>query len=140
MRGGRSATVCLVVWVALVAAQSKSTSSGVYTDEQATAGETIYFGRCASCHGDDLAGRERAPALAGSQFVEAWQGKTLRRLAERIEEMPPGDAVSPAQAVAILAFLLQAAEMPTGSTALPVDRETLGTITFDRAKPEERNR
>lgn len=140
MRGVGWATACLVVWVALVAAQATSTSSGVYTDQQAAAGETIYFDRCASCHGDDLAGRERAPALAGSQFVEAWQGKTLRRLAERIEEMPPGDVVSPAQAVTVLAFMLQAAEMPSGPTALPVDRETLGRITFERAKPEERNR
>jgi hypothetical protein len=140
MRGGGSATVCLVVWVALAAAQSKSTSSGVYTDEQAAAGETNYYERCARSHGDDQAGRERAPALAGSQFVEAWQGKTLRRLAERIEEMPPGETVPPAQGVAVLAFLLQAAEMPSGSTALPVDHAQLGEITFDRAKPEEKNR
>jgi mono/diheme cytochrome c family protein len=140
MRGGGSATVCLVVWVALAAAQSRSTPSGVYTDEQAAAGETIYFDRCASCHGDDLAGRERAPALAGSPFVEAWEGRTLRRLAERIEEMPPGETVPPAQAVAVLAFLLQASEMPSGSTALPVDHAKLGEITFERVKPQEKNR
>jgi mono/diheme cytochrome c family protein len=125
----------LFVSVALTAAQTRSVWSGVYTDAQAAAGETIYFDRCVACHGDDLAGRERSPALAGREFLEAWHGKNLRRLIERIEEMPPGEPVSPAQAADVLAFLLQASEMPSGSTALPVDRAKLAEITFERAKP-----
>jgi mono/diheme cytochrome c family protein len=128
-----------VLWVAglllagtTLAAQSTSVWSGVYTTEQATAGEKIYFERCASCHGDDLAGRERAPALAGTQFLEAWHGRNLRRLVERIEEMPPGAPVSSADAVTTLAFLLYSSEMPSGSTVLPADRAKLAEITFER--------
>jgi mono/diheme cytochrome c family protein len=126
----------LLVWTAAVAAQgSASVWDGVYTAKQAETGETIYFERCASCHGDDLAGRERSPALSGPLFLEAWHGKNLRRLFDRVAEMPPGAPVSPAEAADLLAFILASAEIPAGSTALPADRGRLGEITFERTKP-----
>jgi mono/diheme cytochrome c family protein len=101
------------------------------------AGEKIYYARCSTCHGDELGGVERAPALAGPQFLEAWHGRSLRRLLDRIDDMPPSEpkSLSPADAVAVLAFLLRASEMPSGSTALPTDRTQLGEITFERAAP-----
>src|SRR5688572_19538332 len=76
---------------ATLAAQPQATpsSSGIYTAAQAAAGEKVYFETCASCHGDDLSGRERAPALAGGPFSEAWSGKDLRQLLDRIDSMPP---------------------------------------------------
>ena len=119
------------------AQQSRSVWSGVYTTAQADAGEKMYYARCVTCHGDDLGGREQSPALAGSQFLDAWHGKNLRRLLERIEEMPPGDPkkISTAEAVDLLAFLLRMSEMPSGATALPADRAPLAEITFERAKP-----
>lgn len=117
----------------LTAAQS--VWSGVYTANQAAAGETIYFERCVSCHGDALDGRERAPALAGPQFLDAWHGKSLRRMLERIEEMPPGMPVSSTEGVNLLAFLLYSSEIPSGLTTLPADRARLAEITFERAKP-----
>ena len=115
--------------------QASSVWSGVYTAAQATAGEKVYFARCSMCHGDELEGRERAPALAGAQFLDSWNGKDLRRLLDRIAEMPPGAPVSAAEAVDVLAFMLQAAEMPSGSTALPTDRAKLAEIVFQRQKP-----
>lgn len=114
---------------------SRSVWSGVYTADQAAAGEAIYFERCVSCHGDDLGGRERAPALAGPQFLDAWHGKSLRRMLERIEEMPPDMPVSSTEGVDLLAFLLASSEMPSGPTTLPADRARLAEITFERAKP-----
>ena len=128
-------TVVVLGAAALAAAGPRSAWSGVYSDEQASAGETIYYAKCSSCHGDELGGIERAPALAGAQFLEAWRGRTLRRLLERIEEMPPTDpkSLSPADAVAVLAFLLRSSEMPSGPAALPADRTQLADITIDRA-------
>jgi mono/diheme cytochrome c family protein len=129
------------VWLLLVAttaaAPQKSASvwAGVYTTKQAEAGEKIYFERCASCHGDDLAGRERSPALSGPQFLDAWHGKNLRRLFDRIGEMPPSAPVSSAEAVDLLAFIMATAEIPAGSTALPADRVRLGEIMFEGEKP-----
>ena len=126
----------LLAWSAL-AAQSNSVWSGVYTAGQADAGEKIYFARCASCHGDELGGIERAPALAGGAFLETWHGKDLRRLLDRIDSMPPSEpkSLSPADAVAVMAFLLHTSEIPSGTTALPTDRAALAGITLHRAKP-----
>jgi mono/diheme cytochrome c family protein len=133
---GAVTVALLLASVALGAAQTKSVWSGVYNAEQAEAGEKIYFDRCATCHGDDLGGVERAPALTGATFLESWHGKDLRRLIERIEAMPPTEPVSAAQAVEVLAFLLQSSEMPQGGSALPVDRAQLAAITFERARPK----
>ena len=115
--------------------QTVSVWSGVYTAAQATAGEKVYFARCSTCHGDQLEGREQAPALAGAQFLDSWNGRDLRRLLDRIAVMPPGAPVSAVEAVDVLAFMLQAAEMPSGSTALPIDRAKLAEIVFQRQKP-----
>jgi len=122
---------------AIVNARGTSVWSGVYTDAQATAGEKIYYDRCATCHGDDLGGVEKAPALVGSPFLESWDGKTLRKLLERIESMPPDEpkVVATPEAVQVLAFLLHESGMPSGTNALPADRVALAAITFERAKP-----
>jgi mono/diheme cytochrome c family protein len=70
---------CLLC-VTVAAQQSsppRSASSGVYSSGQAEAGEKIYFATCANCHGADLGGVERAPALTGAAFLESWQGQDL---------------------------------------------------------------
>jgi len=122
--------------VALLLAQSLSVWSGVYTAAQADAGEKIYFARCSSCHGDDLGGREQAPALAGPQFLDGWNGRDLRRMLDRVMTMPPGDKpVTSAEGLDVLAFLLRTSEMPEGTVPLPSDRTRLAEIRFDRAKP-----
>jgi mono/diheme cytochrome c family protein len=119
-----------------LAAQARSIWSGVYKTEQAASGEKIYYARCSSCHGDDLGGVERAPALAGPGFIDSWQGKDLRRLLDWVEAMPPSEpkSLSSTQATEVLAFLLQASEVPAGSTALPEDRAGLAEIMIERTK------
>jgi quinoprotein glucose dehydrogenase len=84
------------------------------------------------CHGDDLGGRVKATALAGAQFLDAWNGKDLRRLYDGIERMPPTapKSLPAAQYTSVLAFLLRNAGMPAGSTALPSDRAQLASIVF----------
>ena len=52
--GGLVITACATLAAQQVPA--RSTASGVYTEAQAAAGETIYVEKCASCHGADLAG------------------------------------------------------------------------------------
>ena len=126
----------VIACATLGAQQSRSSWSGVYTTAQAAAGEKIYGDKCASCHGADLAGIERAPALAGGTFLDSWHGSDLRRLLERIDTMPPAapKSLSSAESLALLAFLLRAAEMPAGPAALPADRAQLAGITFERAR------
>jgi quinoprotein glucose dehydrogenase len=120
--------------VAQQAQQAPSSVSGVYSAAQAAAGEKIYFEKCAVCHGDDLAGREKATALTGAPFFEAWSGKNLRQLLDRIETMPPTAPKSlPAtEYVSLLAFMLRHADMPSGSSALTTDRAQLARIAIAR--------
>ena len=129
-------TAVVLGGMALTAAGPRSAWSGVYTDEQANAGEKIYYARCSSCHGDELGGIERAPALAGAQFLDSWRGRNLRRLLDRIDEMPPTEprSLSAADAVAVLSFVLRSSEIPSGPVPLPADRTQLAEITLDRAR------
>jgi len=127
--------ITLLLGCTALAAQQQPvppSAAAVYTAAQAAAGEKVYFGQCAVCHGDDLGGREKAAALAGAQFSQAWNGKDLRRLFDGIERMPPTapKSLSAAQYTSVLAFLLRSAGMPDGPTALPSDRAQLARIVF----------
>lgn len=123
---------------ALIAQQNPpSIWSGVYTEIQASEGEKLYVDTCATCHGDDLGGIERAPALAGGTFRETWRGSTLRKLFERIEDMPPDEpkVLGPEQIARVMAFLLRTSEFPAGSSTLPASKTALGAILFNPTRP-----
>ena len=125
--------VPVVVFAPLFAQTTKSAWSGVYTIEQATRGTDLYQRVCSECHGDDLEGRERSPALAGSSFAQRWDGATLKKLFERMQEMPPGEPgkrLQPNQYADILAFLLSANDVPAGSQLLVSDKDALATIKY----------
>ena len=116
-----------------VGQSTTSVWAGVYTSEQATVGADLYAARCATCHGDDLEGRERAPALAGATFAQRWDGATLKKLFERIEQMPPDNPearLPTKQSIEILAFVLSANEIPVGSEPLVADKDALASITY----------
>jgi mono/diheme cytochrome c family protein len=116
-----------------LAQDKKSVWAGVYDTKQAARGAEFYTRTCAACHGQDLEGIEQAPPLAGGTFAQRWDGSTLRKLIERIEEMPPDDfnkRLSDAQNVDVLAFLLSANKIPAGTAALVADRNGLAQITF----------
>ena len=87
--------------------------------DQAAAGEKIYFDKCAGCHGADLTGVERAPALAGSAFLDSWRGRDLSQLRARIETMPPGAprSLSDADAAAVMAFIVRTSGLQTGGAS-----------------------
>jgi mono/diheme cytochrome c family protein len=129
--------VAMIVAPAL-AQSARSVWTGVYTAEQATRGEPLYVRACAECHGDDLEGRERAPALAGVTFNQRWDGAALKKLFERLEEMPPAkpDArLTPQQYIDVLAFLLSANEIPAGTTPLDTEKKVLADITYTSQRP-----
>src|SRR5262245_40850763 len=105
----RPIVLAVALFASAFAQSTKSVWAGVYTSEQATRGGALYRTKCAECHGDDLEGRESAPALAGSVFGQRWDGATLKKLFERMEEMPPDDVKArlvPTQSIDVVAFLL----------------------------------
>ena len=136
---GSVLAVAVVMFVSASGQSTKSVWNGVYSSEQATRGGDLYRIKCAECHGDDLEGRERAPALAGGAFGQRWDGATLKKLFERMEEMPPDDPaarLAPKQYADLLAFLLSANSIPAGTTALVADKDALAAIKYNSQRPK----
>ncbi len=58
--------VATVAFTAGVRAQAgASVWDGIYTEAQATRGQTEYASHCAACHGANLSGTGEAPSLSG---------------------------------------------------------------------------
>jgi len=119
-------------------AESRSVWDGVYTEDQAKRGETIYRKECAACHGAMLTGGESAPPLTGGPFLANWNGLTMGDLFDRIRKtMPqtnPG-RLTRQQDADILAFMLSVNKFPAGKTELYRQSEMLKEIRFESAKP-----
>ena len=81
------------------------------TGAQATAGRASYQAHCAGCHLPDLAGRNEAPQLAGTNFLTAWRARTVGVLISYMQStMPPGNrgGLGADAYVELAAFLLEA--------------------------------
>jgi mono/diheme cytochrome c family protein len=118
---------------------SRSVWDGVYTNEQAGRGHSVYHGQCEVCHGETLAGGDEVPPLAGPQFLSNWNGLTLGDLFERIRKsMPANDPgrLTRQQNADVLAYLLVSNQFPAGKTELPPDAELLKQIRIETTKPD----
>jgi mono/diheme cytochrome c family protein len=138
IRSGSLAAGALLwyVGVTLVAQAPKTTKDGVYTAEQSTRGETVYKGKCSSCHGDDLTGGGFAPALVGDPFFEQWNTRTLSDLSSQIKDTMPADkpgSLTPDSTADVLAYVLKSNGFPAGGAPLPNDAAALAQVAI--AKP-----
>ena len=128
-----------IIVVATVCAQSSgSVWDGVYTQAQASRGETVYSKECASCHGQALDGSGQAPPLSGTDFKGNWNGQTVDDLFEKVQTSMPADQpgkLTREQNADILAFVLGFNGFPAGSKELPADAAALQKIRFETAKP-----
>lgn len=117
----------------------RSVWDGVYTEEQAERGHSIYHEKCENCHGASLAGESEAPPLAGAQFLSNWNGLTAGDLFERIRKsMPLNDPGSLAaqQITDVLAYLFNFNQFPAGNAELPNNAELLKQIRIEASKPD----
>jgi S-disulfanyl-L-cysteine oxidoreductase SoxD len=131
-------TLAFTAAAATRAQQSRTVWDGVYTDEQAARGETLYAERCGKCHGDTLGGVESAPALTGTTFYANWEGEMLEALFNRMRTTMPLDkpgSLSRAQNADILAHMLKAGGYPAGPAALDGQAGALATVTIRMYKP-----
>ena len=91
-----SAITIVLLWSGLTFANAqpaaRSTSEGVFTDEQAQRGAMAYSKNCAGCHGSALRSTDReVPNLTGESF-KRWVGGTLGEKFEMVRDtMPPRD-------------------------------------------------
>jgi S-disulfanyl-L-cysteine oxidoreductase SoxD len=131
----RAAATCLLLLCGtslLHAQEAKSTSTGVFTEEQAKKGEAAYQSRCASCHGADLHSTEpEAPDLTEGAFKFGWQGKTVAERFDTIRKtMPPQRAGSldDQTYLDIVAYILRFNNVPAGGQTLQPDLDKLKQI------------
>src|SRR5262249_17307177 len=63
----------------------RGVGDGVFTAAQAERGKAAAGqGRCTGCHGTELGGTERAPALKGAAFLADWEDGAISRLFAKI--------------------------------------------------------
>ena len=113
-------------------ATTPSVLAGAYTEEQALRGRALYYEHCLQCHGETMAGADKAPALVGPQFASTWNGAPLAALVARISTMPPEKPASlpPGQNIDILAYMLWYNGLPLGNEPLPNEQGALNQLTF----------
>ncbi len=117
---------------------TRSVWSGVYTEEQAERGHITYLQSCSVCHRDDLKGdsAEEVPGLATEQFLDGWNGRTVKDLVETIRRTMPGDrpgSLPPNAYVDLVAFILKSNTVPSGRQPLANDTALLEPLLIERA-------
>jgi PQQ-dependent dehydrogenase (methanol/ethanol family) len=117
---------------------SQASPGGVYTEPQASAGESLYEERCAACHSLDLRGSTHGPQLAGPQFIRKWSSRTIHELFDYTRErMPPGagSSLTADAYLQITAHVLRANGYAAGPTPLAADTTaTLASLPL-RSQP-----
>jgi quinoprotein glucose dehydrogenase len=130
---GAIACVLLLGSVSALDAQTaaQSTSTGVFTEEQAKRGEVAYKEHCAGCHGTDLQSTDReVPHLSGESF-KRWIGRSIgEKFEDARDNMPPRDERSlPDQVyLDVITFILRFNKVPVGSQELKPDPAILKQI------------
>ena len=107
----------------------RSTSSGVYSADQATRGRDVYAMQCKSCH---------TPAShTGAIFAAWWDRKPLSELYQFIVTRMPKNEPGSLQAdeyVDVTAYLLKLNELPSGNEPLPADSLAMKKIRIEVGK------
>lgn len=138
-RAGAAAAALVATVTGMLAAAPRTTWDGVFTGDQALAGEAIYVESCSTCHGADLEGGEDAPALVGAPFSAVWEGRPLADLTDRMQaKMPQGapGSLSRQAYTGIAAFVLLRNGFPAGSTPLPATPAALNEIRYLSQPPK----
>ena len=116
-------------------------NTGVFTKEQVELGSVLYSNNCIACHGRDLRGTEGGNALMGERFVTKWKEKSLGELFELTKTTMPKTnphSLDDASYSALLAFMLNANEFPSGDVALSSKKEELENILMGIPPPPSR--
>jgi mono/diheme cytochrome c family protein len=114
--------------------QQRGVWDGIFTTAQADLGKQS-AARCQGCHGPDLAGTDRAPALKGNTFLANWEDGSVNRLFVKIRDgMPPGntDSLPPDTKLNIVAHLLRENGFPAGASPLALNADTLDALQITK--------
>jgi mono/diheme cytochrome c family protein len=110
--------------IAPVASHVDKIWTGVYSEAQTERGKVPFTGVCRRCHGDDLGGTRRGPALHGESFMADWEAQDLTRLLDKIRDtMPPDNpsSLDDQEYLDVLTYLLKANGYPAGEKELTAE-------------------
>ena len=126
----------LVVWAAALAfsagapvhgsAVQKTTNDGIFTKAQADGAKKQYDKICADCHAFTVAAKKKPKdlTLGDEPFLETWTGRPVVDLVNVIVLTMPNDGsavVTEAEALDLVAYMLQQNGFPAGSKPLTKD-------------------
>ena len=117
-----------------VGIQQRGVWDGVFTAAQAERGSKS-AARCQGCHGPQLAGTERAPALKGTAFLADWEDGSLNKLFLKVRDtMPPGntDSLTPELKLDVVSFLLRENGFPAGANELALNADVLDGLQITK--------
>ena len=103
--------VLAAVLSTLASAQIRPAWDGGFKASDAAQGRALYMESCSRCHGQELAGGENSPPLAGPAFLAQWAGKSAADFLERTRRTMPTDnpgGLTGRQYTAIVAAILSA--------------------------------
>ena len=122
------AAAVLGVTVITVGAQEKtSVKAGVYTAAQADRGQSLFRSKCASCHAPNR--------FTDDFFYMSFAGKPLWEMFDVISDSMPEDnpgSMKKEEYADVIAYLLKLNNFPTGPTELPIDKDALSAILFEK--------
>jgi mono/diheme cytochrome c family protein len=126
------AALLAFLWLSPASAQDlpelRSALAGVYTEEQAAAGEELYKSVCSRCHSPTF-------PIWGPKFQGMWMtGGSLWKLYEFVSIMMPGDnggSLDPEQYRAAVAYILKINGYPAGTAEIPETPLDIAFINLD---------
>jgi SAM-dependent methyltransferase/mono/diheme cytochrome c family protein len=132
--------VAALAWCAAAAGAqgARTVWDGVYTEEQAKRGASLFDRECANCHGEAGSGGSMAPTLVGAAFAANYDGQSVGDLFDRNRTtMPVGreGQLTGQQTADITAFMLQINAFPPGTTELPSQSMALKQIKYVAVNP-----
>lgn len=117
---------------------SLSIWDGVFSEEQARQGQSVYGSLCLACHQENLQGDSvsGAPPLAGADFLATWSGKTVKDLVEKIAATMPVEtpgSMSLPETLDTVAYILFVNRCPPGQEKLSRDPTVLSRVVVTKA-------
>lgn len=109
----------------------KTSVDGIYTKAQADGAKAQFDKICAECHAFTVAAKKQAAdlPLGDEPFLKKWEGKTIDELVSVIVLTMPNDGsavVTEAEALNLMAYVLQQNGMPAGTT--PLTKESAAAL------------
>ena len=124
---GAWACLSLLVITSAAAQEKRSVKTGVYTAAQAERGIVVYRSKCASCHAPNR--------FTDDFFYQSFAGKPLWEMFDVISDSMPEDdpgSLKKEEYADVIAYLLKLNNFPAGETELPIDKDTLSAIVFEK--------